>query len=260
MNKRLILILNSIAKAQAGEQMGACCCKDKNGNIKDCRASYGEQCGQSYEAWVGGWICTFYENYPCSEVCFDAAGTNDGQDGTGEPTPSAPSTTPPSAPPPAPPTSPSAPPAPLGTDNNEKCDALVRPLIECLSIMNVGTSNQLRKDRTRLLKLVKDWRNNRCIQVEQLCFDASGGGGQSGPIDLQDWQCYCNAHREYFAGLKNIVEQFCSQSPPLFGKELNARLVELCRQFRLARAACKNAFGIKDPIDDIGNRECGFSI
>ena len=236
--KKLNKILSRLSHV-AGAVTGACCCKDNGGIVRSCEQVSREMC--DYTSASSGLNCQFYEGRECFEVCIDSKpGMIDDK-----PLPSSPGT----------PTSPNDE-SMIGEDNTQgDCQEKVKPLLECLDGMDVSKSKDLRTERTRLQKLVKDWANFRCPQIESIC---SGTGGTSGPV-LMDYSCYCNIHREYFKGLKKIVEQFCSQQPPLTGNKLKDRLKELCRQFRIARTSCRNTHGVEDPIRDNGERECGFS-
>lgn len=237
--KKLNKILSRLSHV-AGAVTGACCCKDNGGIVRSCEQVSREMC--DYTSASSGLNCQFYEGRECFEVCIDSKpGMIDDT-----PLPSSPGT----------PTSPNDE-SMIGENNTEEdCLEKVKPLLDCLDRMNVGNSKSLRAERIRLQKLVRDWAVFRCPQVERIC---SGTGGTSGPVLMEAYNCYCNIHREYFEGLKRIVEQFCSQQPPLTGPNLNNKLNELCRQFKLARNACKTTHGVEDPIRDNGTRECGFS-
>lgn len=236
--------------------MGACCCKDSSGKVMDCRYSTGAGCGTSYESVLGGWICTFYENYPCNEVCFSAS----------EPTIPVPTTNPNStptiSPPPTPVNPPANPPAvnpntsPNQPSTNEPwttdCTINRLPWANCLNNMDVGTNPlsttpPLDACRKKLQKIVQLWLKTKCKLKDIMCYFAENGQfppGMEGPVPDQfgqqaAYRCYCDVENEFLRGLENIVTRFCSQQPAMSCKEVDAALKRLCQQYSAAKLACK---------------------
>lgn len=139
--KKLNKILGKLLSVAADKPMGACCCRDANGIVRDCTTTSDIDCGRTYEAYLNGWNCTFYEGRPCHEACFDRPADEMPEPPSVETpnsdtvSPSAPPPFTPSQPPQNPPTSPSAPtlpPLPM------TCLPSRTAWADCLDSMDVG--------------------------------------------------------------------------------------------------------------------------
>lgn len=273
--KKLNGIIKKLEQLTKGEVFGACCCRDSSGAVKDCRYSAGSVCGQSYEAFANNWICTFYENYPCNEVCFSEMPTPPSLPPSDSSPAVSPSTTPPPSAPPAPgspgaPTAPTSPGGSLTFPTPNDCSVMRTPWADCLNRMDVGdsptsTSAPLDKCRKRLQSIVKGWRTMRCPKVDLMCYVKTNGqwpqGYQAGPItdEIRDaYGCYCDIEQEFLEGIKNIVTRFCAQNPPMSCAEVNKALKRLCEQYNKAKLACKRKHpNVPSLIVDFG-ADCGI--